>query len=160
MTTYAEAQEELVQKLIATQSYKDNNPFSTYYKRREDFEEFLFSSECLPCCGCGNPEATIKKALDALTYCSLNGLDERTSFLQEKFGVDYVSNDGLVQLLFYVLDDNGYIEHGGSVNGSWLTDAGKILKALMENHFNDECDADQILNWDFDIDFKAIRATN
>lgn len=138
-----------------TQSFKNDDPFDTYFHRRMAVEDFLFEPQSLPNCGCGNPEKTLQSALDALDYCALDGLPERTAFLKEKFGAEYASDDGLVQLLFYVLTEQGYIQHGGSVNGSWLTDAGKIFRALLDFHLN-EAESDQQLNWEFELDFEAI----
>jgi hypothetical protein len=157
MTTYAENQAQLIELMKATQSFKDDDPFDTHFERKAAVEEFLHSSVSIPNCGCGDPELTWQTALDALDFCAVKGLDERKAFLKEKFGVEYVSDAGLVQLLFYVLSDKAFIEHGGSVNGSWLTDAGKAFRALLHLHLN-EPDAEQQLNWEFDIDFDALLA--
>lgn len=122
---YEENQKRLVEALKATQSYTASDPFATYYGRREAFEDFLYGPDGLPNCGCGDPDNTLQAFVEALDFCSLKDNDERTAYLQEKFGVEHVSSDRLVQLLFYVLDDKAYIEHNYSIDGSSLTDAGK-----------------------------------
>lgn len=160
MTThYAENQTRLVEILKATQSYKSNDPFDTLYERRAAFEAFLLGTDSIPNCGCGDPDSTFRLVLDALNLCTIEGTEERKAYTQEKFGMDYVTNNGLVQLLFYVLDDKEFIEHGGGVGYSWLTDAGKVFRALLHLHLN-EPDSEQQLNWDFDIDFDAVLAAD
>lgn len=149
MTSYQENQNRLIELMKETQSFKSDDPFDTHYERRMATEEFLYGPESIPNCGCGSPEKTLQNALDALDYAALDGLSERTAFLQDKFGVGYTSDDGLVQLLFYVLTEKGYIQHGGGVNGSWLTDAGKIFRALLDYHLNEP---------DSELDFEAILA--
>lgn len=155
MTSYQEKQDRLIELMKETQSYKTDDPWDTSYERRRAVEDFLYGPDSITNCGCGSPEKTLQIVLDALDYCALEGLPERTAFLQEKFGVEYVSDNGLVQLLFYVLTDKDFTQHGGSVNGSWLTDAGKVFRALLNLHLN-EPDTEQLLNWEFDIDFEAI----
>jgi hypothetical protein len=156
---YAENKKRLVDLLIATQSFKNDDPFDTYHERRASFEVFLYSSDSVTNCGCGNPDKTFLLVMDALNLCAIDGLEERKIFTQEKFGVDYVTDNGLVQLLFYVLHDKGFIQHGGSVGYSWLADAGKVFRALLDLFVN-EPDSEQQLNWEFDIDFEAVLAAN
>lgn len=95
--------------------------------------------------------------MEALDYCALKDNDERDAYLQEKFGVEHVSGDRLVQLVFYVLDDKGYIEHDFSIGGSYLTDAGKVLHAIFKMYFN-EPTINQIADKKFGIDFDAALA--
>lgn len=156
-SNYAENQKKLVDLLIATQSFKNDDPFDTYHERRASFEVFLYSSDSVTNCGCGNPDKTFLLVMDALNLCAIDGLEERKAFTQERFGVDYVTDNGLVQLLFYVLSDKEFIQHGGGVGYSWLTDAGKVFRALLNQHLN-ELDWEQQLNWEFDIDFDAVLA--
>ena len=155
--TNEENQARLVEALKATQSYTAADPFATYYGRREEFESFLYGPDGLPNCGCGDPDDTLQAFVEALDFCSLKDNDERRAYLQEKFGVEYVSSDRLVQLLFYVLDDKGYIEHNYSIDGSYLTDAGKVLHAIFKMYFN-EPTTEQIANKVFGIDFEAALA--
>jgi hypothetical protein len=156
---YQENQNRLVDIMKATQSFKDTDPFTTNYERRNAFEDFMSGPDSIPNCGCGDPNETLIKVLDALNLCALKGTEERKTFTQEKFGVDYVTSDGLVQLLFYVLDDKEFIQHGGGVGYSWLSDAGKVFRALLDQYLN-EPDAEQLLNWDFEIDFDVVLAAD
>lgn len=155
---YEENQKRLVEELKATQSHLAADPFATYYGRREAFETFLCGPDGLPNCGCGDPDETLKAFVEALDYCALKDNDERAAYLQEKFGVEYVTSDRLVQLLFYVLDDKSYIEHNYSIGGSYLTDAGKVLHAIFKMYFN-EPTTEQIANKVFGIDFEAALAS-
>lgn len=156
---YQENQNQLVDIMKATQSFKDTDPFNTNYERRTAFEDFLSGPDSIPNCGCGDPDETLIKVLDALNLCAIKGTEEREIFTKEKFGVHHVTNDGLVQLLFYVLDDKGFIQHGGGVGYSWLSDAGKVFRALLNQYLN-EPDVEQLLNWDFEIDFDAVLAAD
>lgn len=151
-------QKRIVEALKETQSYADpEDPFRTYYVRREAFESFLYGPDGFPNCGCGDPEETLKAFVDALDYCALKDNDGRKAHLQDKFGVDYVSSDRLVQLVFYVLDDKAFIEHNFTIGGSYLTDAGKALRAIFDMYFN-EPNIDQIADGAFNIDFDAVLA--
>lgn len=154
---YEEEQKRLVEALKETQSYTEPDPFATYYGRREAFESFLYGPDGLPNCGCGSPDDTLQAFVEALDYCALKDKDERYAYLQEKFGVDYVTRDRLVQLVFYVLDDKGFIEHEYSIGGSYLTDAGKVLHAIFKMYFN-EPTTKQIADKVFGIDFDAALA--
>lgn len=155
---YEENQKRLVEVLKETQSYVDADPFRTYYQRREAFESFLHGPDGLPNCGCGDPDDTLQAFVEALDYCSLKDNDERTAYLQKKFGVDYVSDNRLVQLVFYVLDDKEFITHNYSINGSYLTDAGKVFHAIFKMYFN-EPTTDQIADKRFGIDFDSALAS-
>jgi hypothetical protein len=155
---YQENQKRLVDVMKATQSFKNDDPFDTNYERRTAFESFLLGPDSIPNCGCGDPDQTLIKVLDALDSC-VKVSEERRLFMREKFGVNYVSDDGLVQLLFYILDDKGFIRHGGGVSSSWLSDAGKVFRALLNQYLN-EPDAEELLNWDFEIDFDAVLAAD
>ena len=161
MTSFyaSENQKRLIDLLIATQSYKGDDPFDTHYERRTSFEDFLYGPDSVTNCGCGKPDKTLLLVMDALNLCAIDGTEERKIFTQEKFAVDYVTDNGLVQLLFYVLHDKEFIAHGGSVGYSWLTDAGKVFRVLLDQYLN-EPDAQQMLNWEFDIDFGAVLATD
>lgn len=156
---YQENQNRLIDIMTATQSFKDTDPFNTHYERRTAFEDFLSGPDSIPNCGCGDPSETLIKVLDALNLCAIKGIEERKTFTQEKFGLDYVTNDGLVQLLFYVLDEKEFIQHGGGVGYSWLSDSGKVFRALLDQYLN-EPDSEQLLNWEFDIDFDAVLAAD
>lgn len=154
---YEENQKRLIEELKATQSHLVAEPFAMYFERREAFETFLHDPDGIPNCGCGESDSTLQAVLDALDYCALKDSDVRQTFLKEKFGVDYVSNNRLVQLLFYVLDDKAFIEHNFTINGSYLTDAGKALRAILTMYLN-EPTTEQIANKIFGIDFNTALA--
>lgn len=159
MTTYDEKQKQLVADLIETQSYVEDDPFGTYEERKSLFSTFLYTDSGLPCCGCGDPESTLLAIVNALTICSMDGVEERKALMQEKFKTEYVSNDPLLQMLFYVLDEAGYTTHGGSINYCWLTDAGKVMLVLLKRFLEiDELTGDQIFEGNFEIDFETILA--
>jgi hypothetical protein len=111
--------------------------------RLEAFEEVLLRDyPILGYCGCGSPEKTLADLLKALEYCNLDTeLDgERAKFLLEHFNTDYVSDNGLLQFLFYMLITMNLISHNYSLNATTLTPTGEVfyelLKDYMENGTN------------------------
>lgn len=86
-----------------------------------DFEQARVVAE-LEWCSCGNPED-----VDA----------QMTAYLLTLAGDEFprptpvgVSADAAV-LLAYICDDLGWAEHGTSIGGSWLTDAGRTALAEL-----------------------------
>ena len=153
-------QKEIVAQLIATTTYEEHDPFRTYQKRDDDFASFLAGPLGLPGCGCGKPENTLLSFLNALEYCALTDQKKRSTYLKRKFGVAHVSDNSLVQLLFYVLDEKHFIEHDFSLNGSTLSDAGKVLRVLLKRHLGMNAPTNaQIVEWKFDIDLDSILAS-
>lgn len=75
--------------------------------------------ECdmLGLCGCGNPE-------EVREY-----IRERLERVANKQYPDY---EEIAEMFFlYVADNRGWLEHGGTIRCSWLTDKGKdVLKTL------------------------------
>lgn len=84
-------------------------------------------------CGCGTPS----DAATALLYLlQLHPLyDHREEF--EKF----VNDDGLAYLTLYWLAHLELTEHGGTVDGGWLTDSGEAMRAGLEREESDNFEA-------------------
>lgn len=40
--------------------------------------------------------------------------------------------EALIDFVLYILNDKGFLEHGSSIGGSWLTDKGKLFLYLLE----------------------------
>lgn len=74
-------------------------------------------------CGCGNPEAAWQTVREYLHNFSLRGddWDKRTLLLET--GEQYI--------VAYLLDHLKLIEHGSSINGSWLTDDGETVLEFL-----------------------------
>lgn len=76
-------------------------------------------------CGCGAPESAAARLCDLLALHPL--YDHRPELEQ------LLPDDGLRQLVLYTLNHFDLTEHGGSVNGGWLTDTGRaVLDALNQ----------------------------
>ena len=71
-------------------------------------------------CGCGSPEMVTAALYEYLRH----------------LGYSSESNLGWL-LLAYRADQLGFTEHGGSVYGSWITDAGKRWMVLYEESLTD-----------------------
>lgn len=74
-------------------------------------------------CGCGLPEETYRTLLFMLEWCKdhqpLESLRER------------ITDEGARYWLLYDLDRLGLTQHGGSVDGSWLSEKGRaVMEAL------------------------------
>jgi hypothetical protein len=60
--------------------------------------------------------------------------DERAKFLLEHFNTDYVSDNGLLQFLFYMLITMNLISHNYSLNAATLTPTGAVFYELLEDY--------------------------
>lgn len=80
-------------------------------------------------CGCGIPTTAVARLRDLLTLHPL--YDNRAAFEL------LVPNDGIQYLLLYTLDHFELTEHGGSVDGAWLTDKGKALLDSLNREADD-----------------------
>lgn len=88
-------------------------------------------------CGCGTPDEMAdflanlmeiqQKSKDKeLTF------DEREKARKELF--EKTDNDTIMDFVFHVLDENGFMEHGGYVGNGWLTDDGKELLSYLKHN--------------------------
>lgn len=114
-------------------------------KRREFINDFYF--EKLNFCGCGSPCDTlyviknllnvIKAKMDKWKLADYNvRFDEYYELYQKElkeclnlndntFHNQFNINDGIIQVFLNVLNNCDVLEHGSSINGSWLTSYGK-----------------------------------
>lgn len=104
-----------------------------------------FFYEELDFCACGNPNLILEVIKNVLlSYVGKYGVygerKEHGQFIKEVsialgYGeVDINKNDiayGVYQIIANLLDSKGYLEHGSSIGGAWLTSEGKeLLEAL------------------------------
>ena len=93
-----------------------------YWDNKEDYLGHL-----LGFCGCGCPDDALRFVGDVLEL--IGDRFEKESFVDDSAKM-FCDNTGLEYLVYYLLDNRGLIEHGGSVPG-WLTDYGKdFLKEI------------------------------
>ena len=109
-----------------------------YYVNDKDVDEELlieplldfYIHEQMGLCNCGNPEDTyevIRKYLhirEEWRKESLSTYDNLVESYEVNLHINYKNsiNYGLLQFMMYVLDSNGFTEHGGSIGGCWLTE--------------------------------------
>lgn len=85
-------------------------------------------------CGCGYPTAALSRVRDMLRLAPFyDHHDELRDLLPQ--------DDGFRMLLLGVIDRARLIEHGGNIEGSWLTDDGERFLAIL-----DQCETDD--DWD------------
>jgi hypothetical protein len=72
----------------------------------------------LPLCGCGNPEDGVRLVLELLLLAPFH---ERT---YDEIAA-LIGTPGAYHLVLGALDSADLIEHGSSINGSWLTSKGR-----------------------------------
>lgn len=74
----------------------------------------------LSICGCGNPKMVYR-----LIHVVLKEIHESSVRVD-----DYV---GYYDYMIYQLNEQGFLEHGSSIYGSWITEKGKkLIEALDE----------------------------
>jgi hypothetical protein len=90
----------------------------------------------IPFCGCGDPRAAIQAIKGIL---ELFNRDERGWDWKEIEAWMKTMPDGIGYIVLYMLTEAQLMEHGGGVDGSWLTDEGKlVLKFLREFDCDEE----------------------
>lgn len=90
-------------------------------------------------CGCGNPDSVENKISKLLTiidqFSQAKNYDQaykqKEQSLIENFGVDSICSNDLLLFMVYVLNDKKILEHGSSIEGSWLTDFGKMYLYIL-----------------------------
>lgn len=99
----------------------------------ESASDFILQA-VLGFCGCGQPAAALRHLQSVLRH--IHNLQHRVwTKLQtyeqwEEDGAKLFVSEGAACLFYYVLDEKGLLEHGGSVPG-WLSDAGvRMLEDL------------------------------
>lgn len=102
-----------------------------------------FIYERLELCGCGNPEHTYeilrrllnlraKWSKNEITYPEVKERDLRDLGLDTNTGV----GNGILQFLLYVLDSKGFMSHGSSVQGAWLTEEGNMFLDVLNEWYS------------------------
>lgn len=129
-------QQKIIDRLNESQDFESEDKGYQRYMRRELFEAFLYSEYGLEFCGCGNQEASLQAVVNALEFASAVSNVERSSVLMRTFGVQKVTDNALVQVLFYLLTAKGFIEHDDDmdVNDSELTSAGQVFLPMLRDY--------------------------
>lgn len=82
-------------------------------------------------CGCGSPDMACDALRNLLEMHSIP-YEQRKREIAE-----LIPNEGIQYLIFYALDHFDLTEHGGTVDGAWLSDKGKaVLAALNRERFD------------------------
>lgn len=89
-------------------------------------------------CGCGAPGDAAAAILRLLRLHERGDNSETTWRAQRKEIEEWLPDDGVRFLLMYWLDRLELTEHGGSVEGAWLTEkGGAVLEALAREEEDD-----------------------
>ena len=89
-------------------------------------------------CGCGLPEYTNFVIKEILRIQSITDYNTKKDGFSSLCNVNIKENDnyhGLIQFVLYVLDNHGFLNHGSSVGGAWLTDKGKMYLDILEWYY-------------------------
>lgn len=121
---------------IAANGYCNLN---TVEAANESLKFFIY--EKLGICGCGSPEDTmlvIRDLLDIIfEYSQLEfsekSYEEKWQKLNSLSGSLLTTNNwnGILQFIMYVLDDRGFLEHGGSIGSAWISAEGIMFRSLL-----------------------------
>lgn len=132
-------QQKIIGKLNETQAFVSDDEGYQRYMRRELFEGFLYGEYGLDFCGCGNQERSLEAVVRALEFAATVSNEDRSYVLVRTYGIRKVSDNALVQILFYLLTAKGFIEHDdeGCINDSELTEAGAVFLPLLKNYLGE-----------------------
>lgn len=115
------------------EGYIDDN--NGYYENALDFIQCYLFGFCI----CGNPELNVEYVKKGLKHISqkcpydYKYKEEFNKWMDnwEKEGIEIFGNKKSKQFFLYWATNEGFIEHGSSIIGSWLTDEGEeLLKDL------------------------------
>ena len=85
-------------------------------------DEFIGITADLGICGCGSPEEAYEAIHKILLSLRAKNWDE---------WLNVIDGNIFALITVYMLDANGYLEHGGSICHPWLTSKGeKLMEAL------------------------------
>jgi hypothetical protein len=104
-----------------------------------------FYFEYLGWCACGNPEEALIFMQEVLALLNARHIDGGWKAIHkallEKLGSEL--QPGLYWSYLYMLDAAGLIEHGFNISGSWLTEQGQTVLAMLEAHDDFEAALDE-----------------
>lgn len=143
-------------EIYITEKFKDNNVSSNEIVDGELLNELsdFFKFEILGLCGCGCVNSTVKVVRDYLNIVkvrhskdfntggkrTLESFNVAHKMMEETFGYNSVSDNGLLQYMAYDLDDRELTEHGTSIDGCWITVLGKICLYVFDLYVREHDD--------------------
>ena len=153
MIKMKELNDEIVANYII-ENYPDsclasNSHYNNSNSLLDDCKDFFFY-EILNTCGCGRPDDTASVIKDILNIINdyynetqnynreeINiAHDKKIKRLNSLCGVEIKDNtnyNGLIQFVLYMLDHAGFLEHGSSIGGAWLTDLGRMFLYFLNS---------------------------
>lgn len=107
--------------------------------REQKFNDLYFGK--LEMCGCGRPNE-VKKFIYDLLKNHKEEKDDLISYEEmtanRKRIISEVDTDIIFEFIFHVFESKEFLEHGGSVYGSWFTDEGIEFLELLSENLTDE----------------------
>ena len=138
-----------VQSLVDAEVAAGVDPAPQDRMTRQQLRELLTVDppEGLGFCGCGMPEESVKLLRDTLCLYDRQGdspwssdSDHSAHWDARQLTLDALLPDPFRQIWLYWLTCVDLLEHGGSVEGSWLSDKGKQVYAALKEHGDDVLD--------------------
>lgn len=128
--------EDRLKEIINRINCKDKPYIATHL---EVLEHYLYDiKDGLNICGCGTPWDTAKIIYKVLKIQSKrNDWDNKIADINKLFANDFTKEQerniyGVYQFILYILDNKGFLEHGGGIGGAWLTQWGEDLLYVLE----------------------------
>lgn len=90
-----------------------------------------FIAEDLKWCGCGSPDLAMEFMRDVLRAIKARKEAHWDATSNEVLKALLPYSSGLAQSYWYMLDEHGLIDHGGSCGGGWLSEKGEKILALL-----------------------------
>ena len=104
---------------------------------KEEFGNLVFKD--LGLCGCGDPDAVLDMLEYFLSRHYLSGHEDNYIFTWEEkeiFAKEHSTE--LLLFLLYILNDKGFLDHGSSVMGSWITEKGERFLELLQKDVEED----------------------
>lgn len=138
-----ETLQEIANKLILDYPNESFTIFDEYWMEEDEdvlanYIIDMFGYELLGLCDCGRPEDThemLRVLLNARNDWH-EGKCEYDEFRRRIKDELHVNEDddiqyGMYQFVLYILNYKGFLYHGSSVGGSWLTNLGKMYLTVL-----------------------------
>ena len=96
-------------------------------------------------CGCAKPYAAYEEVHKMLKRVIDPG---RSAYPPTEWIVPECEYEGYVLFMAYILNDKGFLDHGTSIYGSWLTNKGKLLLKALDEFEKYDYEWDNVINAD------------
>lgn len=104
-------------------------------ERFDDLSSMIIEG-CFKWCGCGDRDSAMERIHKGLKHINDWHRDDKKITWEEWRDEQKKLFNGWEYVIFYMFDERGITEHGGSVPG-WLTNGGHDLLDILDSYYND-----------------------